>query len=184
MQLRRSIPALAVLVVALLAAPRGLAQKRGMGGSHPQQHAPKPEKAHPPNPEKGPHPVDDFLRMSPQQRQQALSRLPEERRRKIQEQLDRFDRLPPAQKERLMQQYERFRQLPPERQQAIRKAMQKLQNQPPDRQQAIHQELNRLRAMPASEREEHLNSPDVKSRYNKHEREILSDLSDALPPGE
>ena len=179
MRWRRSIPALAVLAVALLAAPRGLAQKRGMGGGrHPQERPVRPEKG------PGPHPVDEFLRMSPQQRQQALSRLPEERRRKVQEQLDRIDRLPPAQRERLMQQYERFRQLPPERQQAIRKAMQRLQNQPPDRQQAIRQEINHLRAMPASEREEHLKSPEVKSRYNKHEREILADLAEALPPDE
>jgi phage-related protein len=184
MRFRRSIPGVALLAVALLAAPRGLAQRRGMGGGHPQPHVPKPEKERPAKPEKGPHPVDEFLRMTPQQRQQALSRLPEERRRKIQEQIDRIDRLPPEQRERLRQQYERFRQLPPERQQAIRKAMQKLQNQPPDRQQAIREELNRLRAMPAGEREEHLNSPDVKSRYNKHEREILGDLSEALPPGE
>jgi phage-related protein len=177
MRLRRFIPAAAVLAVALLAAPCGVAQKRGMGGGHHPQERPV-------KPEKGPHPVEEFLRMSPKERQQALSRLPEERRRKIQEQLDRFDRLPPAQRERLMQQYERFRQLPPERQQAIRKAMQRLQNQPPDRQQAIRQEINHLRAMPASEREEHLNSSEVKSRYNKHEREILSDLSEALPPDE
>jgi len=175
MGLRRFIPALAVLLGVLLAASAARAQKGAKagggkgGGAHTQpQQSPKPDKGHP---EKGPHPVEELLHMSPQQRQQALSHLPEDRRRKIQT-------------ERLMQQYERFRQLPPERQQAVRKAMQKLQNQPPDRQQAIRQELNHLRAMPAAEREEHLSSEDVKSRYSKHEREILEDLSDALPPGE
>jgi hypothetical protein len=117
--------------------------------------------------------------MKPEERDQELSKLPAERRAKLQKQLEHYDQLTPAQRDQL----DRFQHLPPERQNAIRKAFQKFQNQPQDRQQAMRDELSSLRSLSEPERVSRVKSQDFRSRFNKHEQEILSDMAAALPVG-
>jgi len=65
--------------------------------------APRASAARPPKPPKSEQPkssdaretpIDDFMRMSPEEQQKALNRLPADRRKKVAEQLKRFNALP------------------------------------------------------------------------------------------
>src|SRR5436190_18557983 len=60
--------------------------------------------------------IERLNRMTPEQRQRALDRLPPERREKVERRLENFNALPPEEKDRLRQQYQAFQKLPPEKQ--------------------------------------------------------------------
>src|SRR6266700_3733102 len=67
-------------------------------------------------------PIDEFMRMSPEERQKALDRLPPQKRRRLRERLERFNQLPQRQQHTLRNMYGRLNQLPPDRQQVVRKS--------------------------------------------------------------
>jgi hypothetical protein len=93
--------------------------------------------------------------MTPQQRQKALSRLPPERRERIEQQLNRLDQLPPDQKAKLLQRYDEFQGLPR------------------DRQAAVRAELQALRKMPIPQRRQRLNSPEFQQSFSPEEQRLL-----------
>src|SRR5438067_2310518 len=144
---RHVIFAVALTGISLACSPPVLAQgRRGMGmGRHPER-APKLPRAGK-APQAGPTPIDEFQRMSPQERQKALTKLPPDRAEKLRKQLKEYSQLTPEQQATAKEQLEIFRHLPPERQQAMRKAFHKFSQQPTDRQDAIRQELNQMRGM-------------------------------------
>jgi hypothetical protein len=96
-----------------------------------------------------------FQQMSPQERERALSKLPPERRARIEQQLERYEKLTPAQKEFVNQ----------------RLAM--LQSLPPRRQAAVRQELQRLRGLPPGQRRAALNSEDERDRFSPDEMKLI-----------
>jgi Protein of unknown function (DUF3106) len=148
-------------------------------GRHPD-HPPKIPRAGK-APKAGPTPIDEFQRMSPEDRQKALDKLPPDRAEKLRKQLKEYSQLTPEQQAMAKEQLETFRHLPPERQQAMRKAFNKFSQQPADRQEAIRQELNQLREMTEGERQARLSSPELKSRFNKTERQMIGEMSGLLP---
>jgi hypothetical protein len=139
--------------------------------------APKAEKT----PRAGNTPLDEFQRMSPEERQKALAKLPPDRAEKLRKQLKEYSQLTPEQQALAKEQLETFRHLPPDRQAAMRKAFNQFSQQPPDRQQAIRQELNQLRGMTEADRQARLASPELKSRFNKNERQMIGEMSGLLP---
>jgi hypothetical protein len=177
MRLRFPILTSAVLAVSLLTAPPLAAQgRRGMG---PARRPPaRPEKA-----QKGPKtPVDEFLRMSPDEQKKALDRLPPDQRERLQRRLEAFKQLPPQQRSNLGEQYRRLSELPPDRQEVVRGAFKRFGNQPPERQQAMRQELRQLSGLSPEERQARLDSPEFRSNFNHHEQQIVKDMSHLLPP--
>lgn len=129
----------------------------------------------------GQTPIDQFQRMSPEERQKVLAQLPPDRAEKLRKQLKEYSQLTPEQQAVAKEQLEMFRQLPPERQEAMRKTFNKFSQQPPDRQEAIRQELNQLRGMTEADRQARLASPEVKRRFNKNERQMIGNMSGILP---
>lgn len=126
-------------------------------------------------------PLDEFQRMSPQERQKALDKLPADRAEKLRKQLQEYSKLTPEQQAVAKEQLQMFHNLPPERQQAMRKVFNQFLRQPSDRQQAMRQELNQLRDMPEADRQARLASPDLKSRFSKNEHKMLEEMSGLLP---
>ena len=180
MRLSRWIVACAMLALYLAASP-AFAQGHQGGPRPPKPHAEKP-----PKPFKQPKnvktPIDEFMRMSPEEQQKALNRLPPEQRRRFQERLERFNQLPPQQQQNLRNMYNRLNQLPPERQQVVRRSLNQLSQQPPDRRQAIRQELRRMAPLAAEDREARMASPEFLGRFSEKEQGIIRDMSDLLPP--
>ena len=111
---------------------------------------------------KGPRPaplppraLERFQKMTPEQRQRALERLPPDRRARIEEQLRRLQNLPPDQRQQLQERYQRFQSLPR------------------DRQIAVRTELQSLRQMPPAERRARVNSPEFQETYSPQEQRLL-----------
>ena len=99
--------------------------------------------------------LERFARMSPEERQEQLAKLPPERRRQIERRLERFRNLPPGQREELEQRLEAFRSLPQARQLAVRG------------------ELLNLRRMSPAERRARLDSPEVRQYFSPEEQRLL-----------
>ena len=145
--------------------------------AHPQPSAtPKPDKTGPAN-----APIEDFARMSPEERQKALANLPPKRAEKLRKQLNDYNKMTPQQQAAAREQLNAFRNLPPERQEKLRKSFSKFSGEPADRQQEMRQELNQLRGLPEAERKARLNSAAFKDRFNNNERKIVREMSDLLP---
>ncbi|MCU1275819.1 MAG: hypothetical protein JWO48_3250 [Bryobacterales bacterium] len=125
-------------------------------------------------------PVDRFNRMSPEQRQQALEKLPPERRKKIEDQLNQYNSLTPEQRRQLRSRYQAFNQFPPEKQNQARRLFRQFGELPPARQGPIRQEFENLRTMPDAERRARMNSDEFRNKYDSHEQKFLSDLSGLL----
>lgn len=125
----------------------------------------------------GPAPLERWNRMTPEERRQALAKLPPERRRELQQKLQQYRNLPPEQREQLGERYKAFSQLPPEQQNRARDLFRQFNSLPEDRRPAVKQEYEQLRSMPESERNERMNSEAFRSRYTPSEQQMLRDLS-------
>ena len=120
-------------------------------------------------------------RMTPSERQNVLSKLPEERRALVEQRLGKLDQLPPEALRRLGEEYSRFRQLPEEKQNEIRKLFRAFSELPEERRPRLRQELIDLRAMNPAGREARLDSEEFGSEYDERERGLLKQLLHALP---
>lgn len=126
-------------------------------------------------------PIDEFERMSPDQQQRALARLPPGERQKLQQRLDRFRQLPEAQQRTLRNLYNRLHQLPGSRQESVRKAINRFSEQAPGRQQAMRDELRSMAALPERDREARMASPEFRGTFSRREQGILRDMLPVLP---
>lgn len=181
------VPAITVIattwVLAVSLIPPAQAQKRGGAAANaprrvtPSQSQVKPDsnsaEAKAPNSKpatagktdsKSQDELSRFQQLTPEQQQQQLQNLPPERRKQIQDRLDRLNKLTPKQRDELQKRYEAF------------------QNLPDDRQEAVRDELNQLRGMSESDRRIRLKSSAFKKEFNKTERKILQEVS-GVPGG-
>jgi Protein of unknown function (DUF3106) len=163
---------LALSVASSLAIP---AQGR-QGGSKPSKS--RAEKA----PKNAETPIDEFMRMSPEEQREALDRLPPAQRMRLQQRLERFNQLPAQQQQTLRKMYDRLNQLPPDRQKAVRKSLNQFSQEPPDRRQAMRQELRSMAPLKPEDREARMASPEFRERFSDKEQRIVRDMSElALP---
>ncbi len=144
--------------------------------------ATRPRKG-PVRPPRGLTMVEKLNRMSPEDRQRTLDKLPPERRAQLERALERFQKLSPDQRNRLSQQFRGFQQLPPEQRESIRQAFKQLSVLPPERRKAVRREVGELRGLTVEERQERLDSDETKQNFSNEERAILSKLA-ALPEGD
>lgn len=135
-----------------------VAQKRAPAAPRrsPNRASPKPAAKGAQNPAKE---LERFQKMSPQDRQKALAKLPPDRRARMEKQLSRYENLTPAQ------------------QAQVNRRLQKFQSLPPQRQNAVRQELQHLRAMPPAQRRAVLNSDQESRRFSPDELQLLRESS-------
>jgi hypothetical protein len=138
--------------------------------------------AQPRNRRGGPPPANTALierlnRMTPEERQRALDKLPPERRQRLEKRLENFKALPPEVREKLREDYEEFQKLPVERQNAIRRSFRQLNELPDDRKPVVRRELNRLRRMTPEARSAAMEMEQFRNRFNESERQLLFDLT-------
>ena len=135
----------------------------------------------------GPPPPNGMMErlssMTPEQRQQALDRLPADRREKVKRRLENFEALPPEEKKRLREQYQEFQKLPPERQDEIRRSFRQFSELPEDRRRPVRHELMRLRQLSPEERSARVESETFRSQFSESERQLLQDLAKSPGPG-
>jgi hypothetical protein len=126
--------------------------------------------------------IERLNRMTLEQRQRALDRLPPERREKVERRLENFNALPPEEKDRLREQYQAFQKLPPEKQDAIRRSFREFNQLPEDRRPLVRRELMYLRGLSGDERATRFGSDAFKSRYSDTEQQLLQDLANSPGP--
>jgi len=120
----------------------------------PRQQPPKPPPNGMPKAIPGPQ-FQRFQQMSPEQREKALSKLPPDRRARIEQQLQKYESLTPAQKD------------------FVNRRLAILQSLSPARQAAVRQELQRLRSLPPAERRAALSSVEERARFSEDEMKLI-----------
>ncbi|MCC6363291.1 MAG: DUF3106 domain-containing protein [Bryobacterales bacterium] len=126
--------------------------------------------------------IDRLSNMTPKQRERALQRLPEERRKRVERNLDRYNELTPEQKQRIQRSARVLENMPPDKQQAVRQVYRRMTALPQERRVEIRREVNRLSRMSAEERQTHLNSDAFKNRFSPEEQGMVQELTNLFPP--
>src|SRR5260370_36095295 len=122
-------------------------------GQRTMGHAP-PKAAAPGNPGQAKNRrtiVDRWNRMSPEERQKLLAKLPPDRRQKIEEQLNQYKNLTPEQRKDMRTRLQMFNQLPPEKQTQARRVWGQYGRRPQDRPPLLRNEFANLRSMPETQ---------------------------------
>ncbi len=166
--------AVGLLAAVLAAAPAAEVQVRRPGAG--------PRVARPPLRPPGKTVLERLEKMTPEQRNRVLSKLPPERRKKVEEGLERFHQLPPSEQAQLRNRLERFDQLPPERQAAARRLFARFNQLPEDRRQLLGEEFRLLRNLDDPDRRARINSDEVRSRFTLAEQQLLQDFVGLLVP--
>ena len=126
--------------------------------------------------------VQQLMRMTPEERERALEKLPPQRQALIRERLEKFDSLPKAEQERRLRLGEIFANLPPERQDLVRHQIQAFNQLPDDRRRLVGAAFQRLRRLPEGQRRGLLASERFRNRFSPAEQQMIADLSENLPP--
>lgn len=121
--------------------------------------------------------LDRLERMTPEQRQKALDRLPPERRERVEKGLERYRAMNPENRERLRN----FERMPEEQRDAMRQSFRRMQDLPVGRRGMVRKELQQLRGMPDSERESRMQSESFRKRFDANEQGLIKDTVANMP---
>jgi Protein of unknown function (DUF3106) len=172
----------ALTVASLLTATMSSAYgQRGSAapGVRPRQQARNPQDNHP-----GEQILMKLSSMMPEEREQALSRLPPAQRANIEKRIENFQKMPPAQQQRTLEKLERLNSLPPQRQNQVRRSMTALNKLPDDRKKAVNQELRNMTGMTGDERAAYMATDAFRNHYSPEEQQMVGDLAEILPARE
>lgn len=142
------------------------------GGAQQPKNQPKPAAQ-----AKGDELFMKLQKMSPEEREKALEKLPPARREQIEKRIQNFQNLPPAVQERRLTRLEKLNKLPLQEQTKVRQSMRDLQALPNDRKRAVNQELERMSVMGDEEKQYHMNTEEFRNRFSPDEQEMVGNLS-------
>jgi len=121
-----------------------------------------------------------LFRMSPEEREHALEKLPNEKQREnARALLAWFDGLPKEQQEMQLRRLDRFAQLPPEKRAEARDRLMEFNALPPPRKVLVQRALYRLQEMNDQRRENTMHNPAFEAQFSPDELRIISGLADA-----
>jgi len=127
------------------------------------------------------NPIDRWNRMTPEQRERELAKLPPARARLIRQRIWRYNHMRPEERQALRERYQTFAQLPPEKQQLVRQRLREYRELPAARQSLVHREVAQLRALPDAQRQARMNGDEFVGRFSPQERQIIRDLTTYFP---
>jgi len=125
--------------------------------------------------------IDRWNRMSPEDRERELAKLPPARARLIRERIWRYNHMQPAEQQALRQRYQTFSQLSPDEQQTVRERLRELRQLPAARRPIVHREVQQLRLLPDAQRQARINGDEFRSRFSPQEQQIIRDLTTYIP---
>jgi hypothetical protein len=120
-----------------------------------------------------------LFRMTPEQREHALEKLPAQQAENVRKDLQWFDSLPKEQQENQLRRLDRFAQLTPEQRAMVRGLIVEANHLPPARAAAVRQALYRLQQMTDEQRESTLRRPLYQAQFSQEEMRIITGLADA-----
>ncbi|MGH9722609.1 MAG: DUF3106 domain-containing protein [Bryobacteraceae bacterium] len=124
-----------------------------------------------------PNIIDRWENMSPEQRERALAKLPPERRKRIEANLERFHNLTPEQRSQLSESYAMFNSLPPARQEQARRVFGRFKSLPDGRRPLVRREFETLRQMDETEQRSHMNTEEFRNRFSQQEQQLLREMT-------
>lgn len=152
--------------------------------------APRPSAPRPPapaNPAPAPQhrpgeQIDRLMKMSTQERQKVLAKVPPERRQNIEKRLGELQKLPPATVARIRTRQELLNSFPPQRQNQIKRSVKQFLDMPEERRGTINQELQRMTPLPDDDRRAYMNTEEFRNRYTANEQQMMLNLIAITPP--
>jgi hypothetical protein len=121
-----------------------------------------------------------LYRMTPEEREHALEKLPNEQaRERARKELELFDSLPKEAQEIQLRRLDRFAQLTPEKRAEVRGLMAEANALPPNRAAAVRQTLYQLQKLTDEQRESMLQRPAFQARFSPEELRVIRGLADA-----
>lgn len=140
------------------------------------------QKPHRPVPQAQPaNPIDRWNRMSPEERERELAKLPPARARQIRQRIWRYNHMSPEEQQAERERYQTFSQLPPDKQQIVRQRLSEFFQLPQTRRPVVHREVEQLRRLPEAQRLARLNTDQFRSQFSPQEQQIIRDLTTYLP---
>jgi phage-related protein len=177
MKLFAAIPVIAVVcLVGAASAQKVTRPPKAPAATHPVVPAQEPKKQ-PDGPTASPQYLDKLLKLSPEQRNKALSSLPPQRRAQILAKLDNYQKVPPQQRARELDLLQRLQMLPPPKRAQVRNALRQFQAVPQPRRQQIQKQAKQLAGLPDGDRRSLMNSEEFRSKYTPAEQQMIEDLS-------
>jgi hypothetical protein len=126
-------------------------------------------------------PIDRWNRMSPEERERELAKLPPARARAIRQRIQRYNQMHPEEQQALRERYQNFSQLPPAKQQIVRERLREFRQLPPGRRQVVHREVVQMRLLSEAQRQARINGAEFRSRFSPQEQQIIRDVSAYIP---
>ncbi|MGA2736116.1 MAG: DUF3106 domain-containing protein [Bryobacteraceae bacterium] len=123
------------------------------------------------------NPIDRWNRMSPEERERELAKLPPGRARQIRQRIARYNQMRPEEQKALRDRYDTFSHLPPDKQQIVRDRLREFRRLPQARQPVVHREVVRLRSLPEAQRQASMNGDEFHSQFSPQEQQIIRDLT-------
>ncbi len=118
-----------------------------------------------------------LLKMTPDEREKALSILPPARSEQLQNRIENFQKQKADVQERQLRRLEKLNALPIDEQAKVRQSMKELKDLPTDRQKAVNQELQRMSVMGDEEKQYHMGKDEFRNRFSPSEQEMLGNLA-------
>jgi hypothetical protein len=126
--------------------------------------------------------VERWNRLTPEERQRMLQRLPPGRREQLESRLERYNNLPKDEKEQLGQRFQAFQQLPSGKQEQARRLFRRFTALPEERRPVVREEFDNLRSMTDGDRRARINSEEFRNKYTLAEQQLLQDFSAVIAP--
>lgn len=176
-----------LLAGGLMAVTPGVAQKERPAPPARQQQLNvqgRPQNVQPRNPKQQAKAQDrgdeiflKLMKMTPDEREKALSVLTPAQRDRIQKRIENFQNQKPAQQERRLSQLERLHALPLGEQAKVRQSVKDRDALAQDRKRAVNQELQRMSVMGDDEKQYHMTTEEFRNRFSPAEQEMLGNLT-------
>ncbi len=184
MNLIAAIPVmLTVCLVSASGAQKVTRSQKAPVAAHTQPVVPAPVPVVVPPPQKkvsesaSPEYLERLLKLTPEQRNKALSSLPSPRRTQILAKLDNYQKIPPKQRAKLLDQYQRMQKLPPQKRAEVRAALQKFKDMPDPRHKQIQTQINQMSNLSDADRSALMNSEEFRSKYTPAEQQMIGNIS-------
>lgn len=120
--------------------------------------------------------LEKFSRMTPDERKRVIEKLPPERQKQIERNVESYNKLSDSEKRNLLGQLEHFNSLPAADQQRARRLLREVNQMSTERRTEVRREMARLRRMTEEGRKARLESEDFKGKYSSDERRVIGDL--------
>jgi hypothetical protein len=125
--------------------------------------------------------IQRFLRLTPQEREIAIDKMPVPNQEAIRKRLAVFDALPAEERERQLKLYDSVSKLPKDKQDLVNQRISEFYQLAPDRRLGIRQVYHLLSAKSEAEQRAIIDSPEFKERFTPAEQQIVVDLVKYYP---